>query len=109
MKEVIFLVIAFVFVITLSYFLTKKLASIGSLRMQGKNMKVLETLQLGMHQYLHLVQVGEKTFVMGVTKDRMNYFCEVDNDSLNLSCYQNPTITPPFEEYFKKIKNKINK
>ena len=42
MKEVFSLVIVFVFVIGLAYFVTKKLGALGTLGIQGKNMKILE-------------------------------------------------------------------
>ena len=109
LKEAIFLIVMFVTVIALAYILTKKLASIGSLRMKGKNMKVLETLQLGMNQYLCLIKIADKTLIIGVSKDTIRYIGEVDEKSIDYSIYDAGSNTPLFEDYLKKIKDKINK
>lgn len=103
MWEVISLLFVFIFVIGLAYFMTKKIASLGALRMQGKNMKIIESLQLGINQMVYLVQVGDKTLVIGVSKDHMTYLTEIDKDSIDLSVYKISNETPTFEEYFKKV------
>lgn len=103
MIEGIFLIIIFIFVIGLAYFITKQLAVLGAGRMQSKNMKILETLQLGVNQYIHLVKVGGKTLVIGITKDHISYLCEMDNESINLSDYNVSSDTPSFEKYLKKF------
>lgn len=108
MKEIISLIIVFVFVIGLAYFITKKLASLGALRMQSKNMKILETLQLGINQYIHLVKVGEKILIIGVSKDNISYLCEVDDKMIDLRSYNAPNDISLFEEYLKKLTPKRN-
>lgn len=102
MKEVFSLIIVFIFVIGLAYFTTKKLGTLGNMRAQGKNMKILETLQVGMGQYIHLVQVGEKMFAMSVSKEGSRYLCEVDSGSIDLDIYNTPNKPPSFDQYFKK-------
>ena len=97
-----FLLIIFVFVIGLAYFITKKLASLGTLRMQGKNIKILETIQIGMNQHIHLIQVGDKMFIIGVSKENISYLSEIDDQCIDLSLYQTGNKTPSFEEYLKK-------
>lgn len=106
MWEIIFLLIVFVFVIGSAYFLTKKLASLGALRMQGKNMKILETLQLNMNQMIYLIRVGDKTLLIGVSKDRITYLLEVESDLVDLSSYETPIETVSFEDYLKKLLTK---
>lgn len=102
MKEVFSLVIIFVFVIGLAYFVTKKLGALGTLRIQGKNMKILETMQVGMGQYIHLVQAGEKIFTISVSKEGVRYLCEVDQASIDLLAYSTPNKPPSFEQYLKR-------
>ncbi|HHX59595.1 MAG TPA: flagellar biosynthetic protein FliO [Epulopiscium sp.] len=101
--EGISLLFVFVFVIGSAYFITKKIASLGFRRMQGKNMKIIETLQLGMNQMICLVKVGEKTVIIGVSKDRMTYLSEVDDNLIDWAVYKTSDDTPTFEDYFKKV------
>ena len=108
MKEALSLIIVFVFVIGLAYFITKKLAALGTQHVQGKNMKILETMQVGMGQYVHLVQVGEKIFTMSVSKEGVRYLCEVDYTSIDLEAYSTLNKPPSFEQYLKKWTQKRN-
>jgi len=108
MKEIFFLLIVFIFVIGLAYYITKKLASLGTLRMKGKNIKILETIQIGINQHIHLVQVGDKMLIIGVSKENISYLSEADDQSIDLSLYQIGNKTPSFEQYLKKWTNKKN-
>lgn len=109
MWEMIFLLFVFIIVIASAYFITKKIASIGSLRMQGKNMQIIETLQLSMNQIIHLVRVGEKIVMIGVSKDNITYLSEVDSESIDLDLYKVPNEMPSFEDYLKKVMSKGKK
>ena len=103
MWEIIFLLFVFVFVIGSAYFITKKIAAIGSQRMQGKNMEIIETLQLSMSQIIHLVRVGKKIVIIGVSKDRITYLSEVDSESIDFDLYKILEETPSFEDCLKKV------
>ena len=103
MWEVIFLLFVFIFVIGLAYYITKKIASLGALRMQGKNMEIIETLQLGINQSIHLVRVGKKMLILGVSKDTINFLSETESDSIDQSVYKTSDEIKPFEEYLKKM------
>ena len=49
-----------------------------------KNVQVLESISLGPNKSLLLVQAGEKTMLLGVTKERITYLSEVDRDTITL-------------------------
>ncbi len=106
MFEIIFLLFVFVLVIGLAYFGTKKIASIGNHRMQGKNMEIIESQQLSMNQAMHLVRVGEKMIIVGVSKENITYLSEIDIESIDLEKYKRTEETPSFEDYFKRMLNK---
>lgn len=103
MWEILFVFIVLIFVMALAYFTTKKIANIGALRMQGKNMKVIESLQVGISQTLHLVKVGDMVLLIGSSKDGITYLCEIDDQSIKLP---SPEEIPSFEDYFKKMISK---
>ncbi len=102
MIETFFLLFIFIFVILLAYFVTKKLATLGTTQMQGKNLKILETTQVSMSQQIHLVQVGDQMFTIGVSKDRITYLTEIDSNSINLDLYTTAKQEASFEHYLKK-------
>lgn len=103
MWELIFLLFVFILVIGLAYFITKKIANIGAHQMQGKNMEIVESLQVSVNQRIHLVRVGEKTLIIGVSKDNITYLSEVPSESIDLSAYHTNKEMPSFEDYLKKV------
>lgn len=103
MLQAILLLFTFVFVIGLAYYITKKIAALNTLRMQGKNMKIIETLQLGVNQLVHLVKIGDKIIMIGVTKDRITYLDEIDKDFIDLEIYKETKDTLSFEEHLRNI------
>lgn len=103
MWELIFLLFVFIIVIGLAYFITKKIASMGAHRMQGKNMEIIESLQIGVNQRIHLVKVGEKIIMIGVSKEHISFLSEAPIESIDLSAYKTPEDMPSFEDYLKKL------
>lgn len=109
MLQVVLLLFVFIFVIGLAYYITKKLASLNTLRMQGKNMKIIETLQVGVSQVIHLVKIGDKIIIIGVSKDKITYLSEVDGESIDLLADDTSENTLTFEEQLRKMLPKKKK
>jgi len=75
--------IIFAGILYLAYISTKLLGKRFSLGNQGsKNMKVLESMPVGQDKMLFIVKVGEKTMLMGSSKDHMEYLCDLADSDL---------------------------
>ena len=73
----------FVFVLALSYFVTRWISNIQRGQMVGKNMEVLETLRISNSKYLQIVRVGDKHLVIAVCKDTVTMLTELSGDCLS--------------------------
>ena len=73
----------FLFVLVLSYFVTKWLSGVQKGQMTGKNMEVLETVRISNSKYLQIVHVGDKYLVIAVCKDTVTMLTEISADSLS--------------------------
>lgn len=75
--------IIFAGILYLAYISTKLLGKRFSLGNQGsKNMRVLESMPVGQDKMLFIVKVGEKTMLMGSSKDHMEYLCDLADSDL---------------------------
>lgn len=75
--------IIFAGILYLAYISTKLLGKRFSLGNQGsKNMKILESMPVGQDKMLFIVKVGEKTMLMGSSKDHMEYLCDLADSDL---------------------------
>lgn len=103
-----FLIVMLIFILWLAVFATKLIAKSRLGAGKNVNIKIIESVAVGYQQMaLQLVKVGNKYFVIGITKDRISFLTDVDSDSIELSDSdekEEGKIT--FEKYLKDFINK---
>ena len=97
----------FVFVIVISFYVTKWLSGVQKEQMTGRNMEVLETVRLSNSKYLQIVRVGDKYLVIAVCKDTVTMLAEVSADNLNFTD-KNEGNSLSFKDILDKLKNSQN-
>lgn len=80
---VIVTLIIFIVILYLAYITTKSLGKRYSIfNTQEKNIKILDYLKIGNDKTLMIVKVGGKALLIGVSKEHMEYICDVDEENL---------------------------
>ena len=97
----------FVFVIVISFYVTKWVSGVQREQMTGRNMEVLETVRLSNSKYLQIVRVGDKYLVIAVCKDTVTMLAELSADSLNFTD-KNEGSSLSFKDILDKLKNSQN-
>ena len=88
-----YIILVFGVVILMAYYGTRLLGT-ARLAKRGKgNIKLLESYALGTQQSLQLIQVGEKIFLIAVTKERITFLTEVEPGGIHL---ESEGKAPPF-------------
>ena len=83
---VLFTIVLFAAILYLAYLTTKfigKKYSISS-GMSGKNLKIIDSLSLAPDKVLMIVKAGGKTVLVGLSRDHMEYICDVDENELTI-------------------------
>lgn len=93
----------FLFVLIVTYAVTKWISGIQKIQMTGKNMTVLETLRISNSKYLQIVRAGDKYLVIAVCKDTVTMLTELSADSLCLDT-GNEEKSLSFREILDKMK-----
>ncbi len=83
---VLFTLIIFVVILYLAYLTTKYIGKKYSVNggMNGKNMRILDSMRISQDKLLMIVKAGDKTILIGVSKDHMEYICDIDESELQL-------------------------
>lgn len=68
-----------------AYYVTKYLARKGLSSANNKNLKIVETIPLGIEKSLLLVKVGEQYLLLGNTQKGLTMLTAVDKEKLTLS------------------------
>ena len=75
-------IIIFLFVLALTYFVTKWLGGVQKTRMHNKNLQLLESLQISNGKYIHIIKAGEKYLVVAVGKEEVTMLAELTEEQL---------------------------
>lgn len=91
--ELIVLVVIFIGILGLTYYVTKKIATMNHQVGVNKNMEIIEVLPLMQGQYLYIVRVGQAYHLVGCTqKGNITYLQALDETQLNLEKVKNKSF-----------------
>jgi len=100
------LIIVFAFVLFLAYFSTKRLAAFKTGMRKNDFMKVVSVVPVGGGNSVSLLKVGERYFLLGVSKERIVCISEIDGK--DIPEIKEEEIKLPFEKYFQEYFKKKN-
>lgn len=104
--------ILFVFsaILFLAYVVSKYVGSKASKMMQGQNIRVVETISMGMDKQLHLVKVGDQFILLATSGKNITMLTEVKPDDIGeVSIEKVESLgLDGFKQYFEKYSDLLN-
>jgi len=80
--QLLTLLIIFIFVLAVTYYVTRFVGNYQKNRLSGSNINILETMRIANNKYIQIVKIGSRVFAIAVAKDTVSYLCELDEDEL---------------------------
>ena len=77
--------ILFVFVLGITWFVTRWIGGYQKARSINANIEVLETSRLANNKYIQIIRVGKKYLAVAIGKDSVTMLTEIPEDQLVLS------------------------
>lgn len=99
--------ILFIIILIASYYTSKWVGKSGYRQLNGKNVQIIETVPLSQSKYIQIVKIGKRYVALGVTKEHIEFLCELSEDDLDFS--ENSTKPKNSGTDFKTILSKIGK
>ena len=81
--QLIGVLLIFVFVLAITYYVTKWIAGYQKQHNFQKNMRVVETMKLTTNKYIQIIEVGETYLVIGIGKDEVTMLAQLTREQLN--------------------------
>lgn len=111
--QLIVVLFCFVFVLALTYYVTRWIAGYQKSQSINKNLAVVETLKLTTNKYVQLIQAGKDTYyVIAIGKDEITVLGELSAEQLK-ELPSDATIIPTakgdFADALKKFKDYLPK
>lgn len=76
------IVIVFIIILVITYFTTKWIGSSGYAGGRCQNIKAVETYRIGQNKFIQILKAGDKYFLVGVSKDRIDLLAELNAEDL---------------------------
>ena len=80
--QLLTLLIIFIFVLAVTYYVTRFVGNYQKNKLSGSNINILETMRIANNKYIQIVKIGSSVFAIAVAKDTVSYLCELDEDEL---------------------------
>ena len=80
--QLLTLLIIFIFVLAVTYYVTRFVGNYQTNKLSGSNINILETMRIANNKYIQIVKIGSRVFAIAVAKDTVSYLCELDEDEL---------------------------
>jgi flagellar protein FliO/FliZ len=80
--ELITVLVIFVFVLFITYYVTRWIAGYQKTKISKGNLAVLEAIRVSNSQTIQLLRAGDKYVVVGVSKDRMTVLATLTREEL---------------------------
>lgn len=119
--QLIGLLIIFVFILFITYFVTKWIGGYQKTQMSGREFQVIDTVRIAGGKYVQILKLGEVYLVVAVGKDEVTMLAKLTEDEIGLTEEQiiasqqsakgiMPTGTQDsFQETLEKIRERFSK
>ena len=111
--QLIGVLLIFIFVLVITYLATRWIASYQRGHSFNKNLQVIETLKITANKYIQIVQLGNRYYSIGVSKEHITFLSALDEEQLDL---QESDVTLPNTSFMdvmgrvtSKMKKKVDK
>ena len=74
--QLLTLLIIFIFVLAVTYYVTRFVGNYQKNKLSGSNINILETMRIANNKYIQIVKIGSRVFAIAVAKDTVSYLCK---------------------------------
>lgn len=110
--KLISVLLVFVFVLAITYVVTRWMAGYQKVRMKCKNLQIVETIPAGSNKMICLVKAGTQYLVVSVGKDEIHPLATLSEDQLTDLSFLNEgedmVTGESFQEIFGQLKEKMS-
>lgn len=79
------ILVLFVFVLGITYFVTRWIGGYQKSTSSNANMEIVETFRMSNNKYVQIIRIGQKYLAVAVCKDSVTMLTEIPKDDLCLS------------------------
>lgn len=97
----------FVFVLGITWVVTRWLGGYQQAQNKNKNLKLLETIRVGNNKLISVVQAGGAFYVVAIGKDEIHLLGELDEHQAEVFLSTDPVVGSDPQESFQNLLEKV--
>lgn len=101
------ILLVFIFVLIITYLTTRFVGKFQKVQSLSSNFESIEAYKLNNNNYLQLVRIGDKYYVLSVSKDNTSLICEVEKEQLDLES-KDQSVVDGFAQLYTRAKEKFS-
>lgn len=106
--QLLFSILIFIFVLAITYFVTRWIGTYQRKQNVNRNMQIIETMRVANNKYIQIIRIAEVYLVVSICKDTMVTLAKLEPEDVDkLQIPDGDNHIESFQEILKKIK--INK
>jgi len=110
--KLISVLLVFVFVLAITYVVTRWIGSYQKTQMKCKNLQIIETIPAGSNKMICLVKAGTQYLVVAIGKEEIHPLTTLTEEQLTDFSFQNDTeplaVGESFQEILGQLKDKMS-
>lgn len=83
--QLIGVLVIFVFVLSVTYFVTRWIGSFQRVRTHGCSLQLVESIQIAANKYIQIIKTGEVYLVIAVGKDEVTMLTQLTGEQLGIT------------------------
>lgn len=107
--QLIGVLLIFLFVLGITYVVTRWIAQYQQGIVANKNIQVIETFRINNNKFIQIIQVGEKYLAVSICKDTINVLTELTEEQLVWKPSEEEKNKVNVNENFQEILNNLKK
>ena len=102
--QLIVILIIFILILVATYFTTRWIGKTGAIQTSSSNIRVRETFKIAPNKYIQIIELGDKYYAIGVSKDNITFLTELSEEQLDLTAVDIKKSPGTFKDFFEKVR-----
>ena len=102
--QLVVILIIFILVLVATYFTTRWIGKSGAIQSSSPNIRVRETFKIAPNKYIQIIELGDKYYAIGVSKDNITFLTELSEEQLDLTPVDVSKTSGSFKDFFEKVR-----
>ena len=102
--QLVAILIIFILVLVATYLTTRWIGKTGAVQTHSPNIRVRETFKIAPNRYIQIIELGDRFYAIGVSKDNITFLTQLSEEQLDLTPVVTAQKSKSFKDFFERAR-----